>query len=142
MLPGGFVCSGSMKGKVEADLAKEVFGGRRPTRKLFSEEQRAFFAQYAPGGITLDDLKMLGPINLLKLKFNPKGFGRRMVAELWMYPGGSRILELSTKCTPEEAFDVAAKTKSFLSSHGVDLSGLQQTKTRTALEYFAANLVG
>ena len=33
----------------------------------------------------------------LKLKFSPTGFGRRVVAELWTYPDGSRILELSTE---------------------------------------------
>jgi hypothetical protein len=76
----------------------------------------------------------------LKLKFRPAGFDRRMVAELWHYPDGSRILELSTKCTPAEAFDVAAATKSFLSDRGIDLSAPQQTKTRTALEFFAKEL--
>ena len=37
------------------------------------------------------------------------------MAELWFYPDGSRILELSTKCKPEEAFDVAARTRAYLS---------------------------
>ncbi len=85
---------------------------------------------------------MLGPVSLLKLKFTPEAFGRKMVAELWMYPDGTRLLELSTKCTPDDAFDVAAKTKAFLSNHGVDLSGAQQTKTRIALQHFAANIAG
>jgi hypothetical protein len=34
---------------------------------------------------------------------------------------------------------VAAETRSFLSSQGVDLFGKQQTKTKTALEYFSRN---
>ena len=76
----------------------------------------------------------------MKLKFTPGDFGRRMVAELWFYPNGSRILELSTKCAPAEAFDVAAETKNFLTEHGVDLAGEQQTKTKTALDYFADQL--
>jgi hypothetical protein len=62
------------------------------------------------------------------------------VAELWLYPDGSRILELSTKCAPTEAFDVAAETRAFLAKQGVDLSGEQQTKTRTALSFFSRNL--
>jgi hypothetical protein len=62
------------------------------------------------------------------------------VAELWLYPDGSRILELSTKCAPTEAFDVAAETRAFLAKQGVDLSGEQQTKTSTALEFFSRNL--
>jgi len=59
-----------------------------------------------------------------------------MVAELWLYPDGSRILELSTKCLPSEAFQVAAESRAFLTERGIDLSGEQQTKTRTALEFF------
>ena len=80
---------------------------------------------------------MLGPIFVLKLKFSPEGYERRLVAELWLYPDGSRILELSTKCAPSEAFEVAAETRAYLSGRGVDLVGEQQTKTRTALEFFA-----
>jgi hypothetical protein len=77
---------------------------------------------------------------VLKLKFSPKGYERRLVAELWLYPDGSRILELSTKCKPGEAFQVAAETRAFLAERGVELFGEQQTKTRTALEFFAGQL--
>ena len=83
---------------------------------------------------------MLGPIFVLKLKFSPKGFDRRLVAEMWLYPDGSRILELSTKCAPAEAFEVAAEARAFLTERGVDLAGEQQTKTRKALEFFSDKL--
>ena len=139
-MPGGYVCSASLKGTPGAGGVKAVATGERPVRKLFSKEQQAFFTAHAPEGIGLDDLTMLGPINLMKLKFSPRGYNRRLVAELWLYPDGSRILELSTKCTPAETFDVAAETRAFLSSQGVDLSGEQQTKTKTALEFYARNL--
>jgi hypothetical protein len=135
-MPGGFVCSGSFKGQVKGDRVKEVMAGDRPISKLFSKGQRAFYEQHAPDGVELDDLTVLGPINLLKIKYVPEGYGRKLVAELWMYPDGSRILELSTKCEPGEAFQVAAETRAYLSGRGIDLSGEQQTKTRTALDYF------
>jgi hypothetical protein len=77
---------------------------------------------------------------VLKLKFSSEGYERRLVAEVWIYPDGSRILELSTKCKPSEAFQVAAETRAYLSRLGVDLFGEQQTKTRTALEFFAGQL--
>jgi hypothetical protein len=139
-MPGGYVCSASLKGTPAADGVKAVAAGDRPIHKLFSKEQQAFFATHAPEGVGLDDLAILGPINLLKLKFSPRGYRRRLVAELWLYPDGSRILELSTKCAPTEAFDVAAETRAFLANQGVDLSGEQQTKTSTALEFFSRNL--
>jgi len=139
-LPGGFVCSGSYKGQLKAGRVKEAIVGDRAIHKLFSKEQRAFYAAHAPDDVDLDDLSVLGPVNLLKLKYSPEGFGRKLVAELWLYPDGSRILELSTKCRPEEAFEVAAETRAYLSGRGVNLSGEQQTKTRTALEYFSQGL--
>ena len=70
----------------------------------------------------------------------PESAQRKLVAELWFYPDGSRILELSSKCEPGEAFQVAAETRAFLSDAGINLSGKQQTKTRTALEFFSHEL--
>lgn len=139
-MPGGFVCSASFKGATTAAEVREVVKGDRPPRRLFSKDQRAFYTQHAPDGLGLDDLTVLGPINLMKLKFEPEGFQRRTVAELWLYPDGSRILELSTKCRPTEMFQVAAEARAFLVSRGVDVGGEQQTKTKTALEYFAGLL--
>jgi hypothetical protein len=139
-MPGGFVCSASFKAEHEDTAVKAVFDGRLPIRKAFSKQQRGFYAEHAPEGLELDALHRLGPINVLKLKFTPADFGRRMVAELWNYPDGSRLLELSTKCTPAEAFTVAAEAKVFLANHGIELLAEQHTKTRTALEFFSAEL--
>jgi hypothetical protein len=139
-MPGGFVCSGSFKGELKAGTVKEAVTGGRPLRKLFSKPQRAFWAEHAPEGMELDQLTVLGPVTVLKLKHAPQGYDRKLVAELWFYPDGSHILELSTKCKPSEAFDVAARTRSYLSERGVNLSGEQETKTRRALEYFAGRL--
>jgi hypothetical protein len=59
---------------------------------------------------------------------------------MWLYPDGSRVLELSTKCAPGEAFQAAAETRALLTQRGIDLGGVQQTKTRLALDFFAARL--
>jgi hypothetical protein len=141
-MPGGFVCSGSMKAQRDDAEIKDALAGRTPLRRLFTKQQRAFLSDYGPDGVALDDLSILGPINVLKLKFSPEGFGRRLVAEQWTYPDGSRILELSTKCEPTEAFEVAAEGRAFLAGNGIDLSAEQRTKTRKALEYFASELGG
>jgi hypothetical protein len=136
-LPGGFVCSGTLKGSPDPDDVRRAAQGQLPLRKLFSKEQRQLYAAHAPQGIGLDDLVVLGPIFVLKLRLVPPGLGRKLVAEMWIYPDGSRILELSTRCETNEAFQVAAETRAFLVERGVDLSGEQETKTRKALEYFA-----
>jgi len=140
VMPGGFVCSGRLKVDVDDSAIKDVLAGRAPVRKLFTKEHCALYASHAPAGVELDDLAVLGPIMVHKLKFEPADYGRRLVAELWTYPDGSRILELSTKCKPDEAFDVAVETKVYLASHGIDLLAEQHTKTKTALEFYANEL--
>ena len=138
-MPGGFVCSASMKGTPAKDV-RGSFAASQPLRKLFSKAQRAFYAEHAPDGLALDDLTLLGPIFVLKLKFAPKAFDRKLVAEMWLYPDNSRILELSTKCAPADALRVADEARAFLSDRGVGLDGEQATKTRKALEYFSRQL--
>ena len=139
-MPGGFVCSGSMKGTLGTTEVREAALGTRRISTLFSKEQRALYSKHAPSGLELDDLSILGPIFILKLKFTLAEFARRMVAELWFYPDGSRLLELSTKCLPAEAFQVAAEARAILTQRGIDLSGEQQTKTHKALNFFADGL--
>jgi hypothetical protein len=129
-----------MKAILDPTAVREAMTGQRPFRKLFTKEQRAFYAEHAPEGLALDDLSVLGPIFVLKLKWVPKGYDRKLVAEMWLYPDNSRLLELSTKCAPSEAFQVAAETRAFLAGMGVDLSGEQETKTRKALEFFSKEL--
>jgi hypothetical protein len=138
-LPGGYVCSASLKGTPSAAVRDSVTG-RGPLRKLFSKPQRAFFAEHAPVGLAIDDLEVLGPIFVLKLKLSPKAFGRRLVTEMWLYPDGSRIVELSTKCLPGEGLDVADALRGFLAGKGISTDGEQQTKTKTALEFFSSEL--
>ena len=139
-MPGGFVCSGSMKHELGATDVKDAAAGNLPLRKLFSKEQRALYEAHAPAGLALDDLSLLGPILVLKLKFRHPDYARRLVAELWLYPDNAMLLELSTKCAPGEAFQVAAETRAFVTQHGIDLSAEQATKTRKALEYFSKRL--
>ena len=139
-MPKGFVCSASMKGKTKADDVRAVILGKMKIRDLFTKEQRAFYKANAPDGLKLSALSVLGPINLMKLEFQPDGLKRNFVAELWMYPDGSRILELSTKAPPEGAFDLVARTRAFLKKKGLDLTAEQQPKTNRALKHFSDQL--
>ena len=70
----------------------------------------------------------------------PPDVAQKLVGELWLYPDGSIIVELSTKRPPDSALRTAVKVTEFLRGHGIDLSGEQQTKTKAALEYFADQL--
>ena len=135
-MPGGFVCSGSMKGAAGDRTSARRVVGERPCEALLEGAARVL-RRARPRGDGARRPVVLGPIFVLKLSSRRRGSTRRLVAEMWLYPDGSRILELSTKCAPGEAFQVAAEARAFLAGKGVDLGGEQQTKTRKALEFFS-----
>jgi len=139
-MPGGYVCSGSLKGTLPAEAVLRSVSGKKRLSKLFSKEQQEFFAAHAPSGLTIDDLSVLGPIFVLKLKLPPSAFSRRIVVEMWLYPDGSRILELSTKCLPDQALGVAVELREYFEGKGIETSGEQQTKTKTALQFYSSEL--
>lgn len=119
--PGGWVCLASLKRTLGRTAVLDVVDGPRALRKLFSKEQWALFDAHAPDGVGIDDLSVVGPIFVRKLTSQLHGFSRPMVAEMWLYPDGSRIVELSN-------------------SRGADLDGEKETKTTAALNFFAAEL--
>jgi len=134
---GGFVCSATYKQRLVKPLVRPVTLGEAPIRRLFSKGQRAFFTEHAPANIALDDLLVMGPVFVLKVPFVAEEYARKVVAEMWLYPDGSRLLELSTKCPPSKAFDVMAQMIAYLDDHGVVRDQDPQTKTKTALQFFA-----
>jgi hypothetical protein len=136
----GYVCSASMKGFLGTTEVLEATRGERPIRKLFTKEQRAFYDAHAPDGRKLDELTILGPVYVLKLKHQVEDFPRKIVGEMWLYPDGTRIVELSMKCLPQEAFQVAAEARAFFARRGIDVRGEQQMKTKIALEFFSKEL--
>jgi len=140
VMPGGFICSASFKGVCTGQEVLDVTAGRMPLRKLFSRGQRAFYDAHAPAGITMDKLVLLGPTFLLKAKHWAKDFDRPMTVEMWLYPDGSRILEISTKCLPKEAFQAAAEFKAYLARRGIALTADQAAKTKSTLEFFSTRL--
>jgi hypothetical protein len=139
-MPGGFVCSASFKAKLKKPEVRATGTGDGSVGALFGKGQRDFYSDHAPTDVGLDDLTVLGPVHVLKLKESPDGFDGDLVAEMWLYPDGSRIVELSTKCEPDRAFETAARARAFLSDRGIDMSAEQATKTKTALEFFAGGI--
>ncbi len=142
IMPGKFVCSGSLKGKATGEEVLEAAAGERSLRKLFSKEQRAFFRDRAPADVDLDATATLGPTFSLKSVFWPRSLDRKLVAEYWLYPDGSRLLEVSTKCAPGEALSVAGQVRGYFAKKGIPVVGGQETKTRLALEFHARDLTG
>src|SRR3954447_19554962 len=133
-LHGGFVCSASFKGRSTGQEIRAAVSGKKKLSKIFSKQQRAFYREHAPAALDLDSLQALGPTFILKGRFDARmGLDghqepRSIVAEVWLYPDGSRLLELSTKCLPREALSVAAETRAYLAAAGVPTTAAQETK--------------
>jgi len=138
--PTGFTCSCSLTAGVSDRKVRALLGDVSGLRKLLTKQQRSILDDRLPEGVTTADLRVLGPLTLLKAKFAPKGYPRKMVAELWFLPDGGRLLELSTKSAPVAAFQAAAEARAFLAGHGIDLGAPQETKTRTALAALAKRI--
>lgn len=139
-MPGGYVCSASYKGACTGQEVLDVAEGRATLESLFSREQRDFYSANAPAEIKLNALVPLGPTFLLRIKHQPKGFDRRLTVELWLYPDGSRIFEISTKCGTEEAFQVGVEFRAFMAKCGIPIGVSQETKTNSALQFFSMDV--
>lgn len=136
-MPGGYVCSGALKERLGVHDVERAMAGERQLSALFSKRQLALLAAHAPAGVGIGNLAILGPIDTRRRNVVPDGLGRALAVELWTYPDASRIVELSTRCTADQALLVAARTAAVLRAHGVGLAGAQQTKTRATLDYFS-----
>ena len=137
-MPGGFVCSGSMKGVGDAASVRDAVGGGRPIRKLFSKEQRAFYERARPrrgragrSGDPRADLRAEAEVHAEGLR--PEADGGD-VAVSRTTPGSSSSRRSASRARRSQ---VAAETRAFLGAKGIDLDAEQQTKTRTALELFS-----
>jgi hypothetical protein len=137
MTRGAYVVSASLKGQRSAGALQMALRGERQLERLFTKHQRAFFADHAPDGVGWSDLVPLGPIIVVLVKFLPPGFSHKTTVEQWHYPGEVPLVEISTKATPQNAFHVLSDSLELLRSLGISATGVQEPKTRKALEFFS-----
>ena len=132
VLPEGFVCSVSVRAPVDGSRVRAARQGHASARKLFSESQLAFYDTICPGGPPMKELALLGSVHVLRQKVRLPELDRRLVAEHWFLPDGGRMLELSTRCTPVDAFTVAVAVKECLAGRGLELVADQQRRRAVA----------
>ena len=142
-VPGGFVFSGSFSRRCSAQQVLDAANRKTRLSSLLSKGQCRFFKEHAPRTIgnktKMNSLLTLGPLFVLKGKLKPKKLARGLTVELWLFPDGSRNLEVSTKCMPNEAFTAAEELRTFLDARGVEIANGQETKTAAAMKFFAAH---
>lgn len=137
VMHGGYVCSASAKGRCTSAEIYDASEGKIPLESIFSSNQQEFFKAHAPLGITFADLVPLGPAFLLQLKSQPLGFDRKITIELWLYPDGTSILELSTKGAPDEAFQLGAEFRAFVGKEDLKRKTDAKSKTIATFQAFA-----
>jgi len=119
------------------DEIDEVAKGKRPIDKLFSKDQERFLSEFYSGAVDFGKLRVLGPIRVLRWKLMHKGFPHELTLEEWRLPDGEDLVEVSIKTEPSAAVQAQKDFDQHLRELGLDPEGAQETKTRTALEYFA-----
>ncbi len=134
------VCSASLTVIQKRDEIDDVAKGKRPIDKLFSKDQERFLSDFYKGSVDFGKLRVLGPIRVLRWKSKHEGFPHELTTEEWRLPDGDDLVEVSIKVPPGEARQAQKAFDKHLRELGLDPAGAQETKTRTALEYFAKTL--
>jgi hypothetical protein len=131
------VCSASLTCPQKRDEITEVADGARGIDKLFSKDQERFLSEFYKRPVDFRTLRVMGPIRVLRWKLKQKDFAHELTVEEWRLPDGNDLVEVSIKVGPDGAFAARAAFDKHLRSLKLDPRGAQETKTRTALEYFA-----
>lgn len=131
------VYSASLTCLQRRDEIDEVAQGKRSIDKLYSRDQERFLKTFYAGPLGFDQLCVMGPIRVLRWKLEHKGFPHELTVEEWRLPDGDDLVEVSIKVPPAEAQQAQREFDDHLRSLNLDPQGAQETKTRTALEYFA-----
>jgi hypothetical protein len=131
------VRSASLTAEQGEDEIQEVFQRKRAISKLYSPDQERLLAAFHPKAVDLDGLAVMGPIPALRQDVQHAGVTYKVTAECWRLPDGSDLVELSIKCSREEAAVARKIFEGFLVGLGLDPHGSQETKTKRALTCFA-----
>ena len=131
------VYSASLTCPQERDEIEEVANGKRSIDKLYSADQERFLKTFYAGPLAFDQLCVMGPIRVLRWKLEHKGFPHELTVEEWRLPDGDDLVEVSIKVPPGEAQQAQREFDDHLRTLHLDPQGAQETKTRTALTYFA-----
>lgn len=135
----GYVISGSMKGKRPPGTLLETLARERPLSKLFTKEQRSFMDSLGVEAGIWESLIPLGPMNVIKLKYDARGISAPVTIEQWHYPGESPAVEISVTARPAgETIRLLSEARQFLRDKGLSAGEDNQTsKTRGALAFLS-----
>lgn len=136
----GIVKSASFTMPVKKGLIKAVVQGEKPIEKLFTKDQEAFLLEMDQSAVDYASVVILGPLRAHRWKFEDPACPWRITAELWIREDGARLMEASIKAPIAQAAAAIGGFTAYLSEVGAERNVKQQTKTRWALDYYAAKI--
>lgn len=131
------VYSASLTCPQRRDEIDAVAKGKRSIDKLFSRDQERFLQEHYKKPVDFGQLRVMGPIRVLRWKLKHANFAYELTVEEWRLPDGDDLVEVSIKVPPEKAAQARTAFDTHLEELHLDPQGAQETKTRTALLYFA-----
>lgn len=136
----GMVKSASFSMPVDKGLIKRVANGKRSIAALFTSEQEDYLASTAGRTVDFAELVVLGPLVAQRWELEDPACPWPMTVELWRRSDGQRLMEVSIKARIVQAAAAIGGFMAFLAEVGAERDRDQQTKTRWALEFYAAKL--
>lgn len=134
------VKSASFSMPVDKGVIKRVAAGERAIQATFTAEQEEFLSTVAGRRIDFDTLAVLGPLMAQRWRFEDPACPWPMTAELWRREDGEQMLEVSIKAPIVQAAVAIGGFMAYLAEAGAERDTGEQTKTRWALDYYAAKL--
>jgi hypothetical protein len=131
------VPSAKLDGKPDGGEIEQVESGTLKLSKLFTKAQEAIVAGELPSGTSLNDLAVLGPVDVRKWDLPPETFPHKLSVEEWTLPDGSHFVELSFKVTSGEAHGAGRAFHALLDRMQIGHSGDPEPKTPKVLKFFA-----
>lgn len=131
----GVMKSASLTTGVPKGLIKQVVAGNKPIEKLFTREQEEFLSSIGGRPIDYRRLRVFGPLQAHRWKFEDPACPWEMTAELWKRADGARLMELSIRAPVVQAAVAIAGFAAHLAEIGAERDLAQQSKARWALQY-------
>ena len=137
------VVSAKLDGEPDPGEIEEVETGKARWVRCSPRSRSGSSTTYAPDGISLDELEVLGPVDARKWDLEkPQGFPYKLSVEEWALPDATRFIELSFKVFRPRRNDAQTAFRALLNDLEIDTTGDQTPKTRRVLKFFADRLGG
>jgi hypothetical protein len=133
VVPGGVWQDVEVRREIDSALAAAVIAGSAKSRDLLSVTQCAWACSGGSDGVDdarLSELRVHGPLVVRRVKIAAAGLGlKRADLEHFRFPSGRELVELSTRCAPQELGPTAAGFEQLLDDRDVVVAPEYCTKT-------------